>query len=195
MGTQAGNPCPHRDRLFHYQHAPAAPAQGRVISPHSESEFTHSPQGLITAAQHSGSHPQSTAARAPRARDDLAERYGRRSRCGHGAWPIHRDGPHVDPPYLRGLPAVRITPDGHAEQIDLRPDLFGVWSRLTGAVRASRRAAPRSSAISCVLTDRAGRRAKRAWSLPSARMRQGVDLDWPGGERFPGKAERLTFTA
>jgi hypothetical protein len=56
---------PHRDRLLHYQRAPAAPAQGRVISPHDDSQFTHSPEGLATAAEHSGSHPQLAAGRAP----------------------------------------------------------------------------------------------------------------------------------
>jgi hypothetical protein len=41
------------------------PAQGRVISPHRESEFTRWPQGLTTAAEYSGSHPQLAAMRAP----------------------------------------------------------------------------------------------------------------------------------
>jgi hypothetical protein len=55
-GIQVGDPFPHRDRLCHYQRAPAAPAQGRVISPHRESEFTHWVQGVMAAAEHSGRH-------------------------------------------------------------------------------------------------------------------------------------------
>jgi hypothetical protein len=64
-GTQAGDPFPHRDRLCHYQRAPAAPAQGRVVSPHSGSEFTRWPEGLTTAAEQSSSHPEMVAVRAP----------------------------------------------------------------------------------------------------------------------------------
>ncbi len=43
-------------------------------------------------------HSHSRRADATRARDDLAERCSRRSRCGHGAWPIHGDGTRVEPP-------------------------------------------------------------------------------------------------
>ena len=43
-------------------------------------------------------HSHSRRAGATRARDDLAERCSRRSRCGHGAWPIHGDGTRVEPP-------------------------------------------------------------------------------------------------
>jgi len=43
---------------------PCRPGQGRAISPHSDSEFTRWPEGLTTAVEQSGSHPQLAAARA-----------------------------------------------------------------------------------------------------------------------------------
>ncbi len=153
-GTQAAPPN-YRDRLSHYHRAPAAPSQGRVISPHRDSEITRWPEGPDDSRRAEQQPP--TAGRPAGARQLRLGAEGRELpqprpvegclRSWNAGAPLGRD--HPKRPRPDGAPDRRAQPDRLA--VDADGDL-GAASRVTRSAVSVVRPVPcprRRSSIAC----------------------------------------------